>query len=152
MPRRKVRVTHWLDRWIINPIIRAGVEVGLAPRAFALLETTGRKTGRRRVVPVGNGLLGPEFWIVAQDGYDCAYVWNLVANPNVRVKVPRQKWTTGVATVVEGVDGLAKRREIDGHNGVSGRFDGVIFRAVCTELVTVRIDLDVRDRCCADSA
>jgi len=142
MTRRKVRVTHWLDRWIVNPIIRVAVEIGVAPRAFALLETTGRKSGRRRVVPVGNGLTGDQFWIVAQDGYHCAYVRNIVANPTVKVKVVRQPWRSGVARVVEGVDGLAKRREIDERNGFGGRFDGVIFRAVCTELVTVRIDLE----------
>ena len=135
-------MTHWLDRWIVNPIIRVGVELGIAPRAFALLETTGAKTGRRRVVPVGNGLIGDEFWIVAQDGHHCAYVRNLVANPAVRVKVPRRPWRSGTAQVVEGVDGLATRREIDARNGLGGRFDGMIFRAVCTELVTVRIDLE----------
>src|SRR3954470_2387629 len=119
MPRRKVRVTHWLDRWIFNPIIRASVEIGVAPRAFALLETTGRKTGRRRIVPVGNGLVGDDFWIVAQDGFHCAYVWNLVSNPTVKVKVPRRPWRTGIASVVEGVDGVAKRRDIDRRNGLS---------------------------------
>ncbi len=142
MPRRKVRVTHWLDRWVFNPIIRVGVMTGVAPRAFALLETTGRVTGRRRVVPVGNGSLGNEFWIVAQDGYDCAYVRNLMAKPAVRVKVPRRPWRGGVATVVEGVDGRAKRREIDERNGLGGRFDGVIFRAACTELVTIKVELE----------
>src|SRR5690349_16213775 len=110
MPRRKVRVTHWLDRWIVNPIIRAGVEVGLAPRAFALLGTSGRKTGRRRAVPGGNGVVRAECWIVGQDDYERAYVRHLAANPKVRLKVPRQECTTGLPSLVEGLDGLAKRR------------------------------------------
>lgn len=91
---------------------------------------------------MGNGLIGDEFWIVAQDGYQCAYIRNLIADPAVRVRVPRHPWQTGIATVVDGVDGLAKRREIDKRNGVVGRFDGVIFRAAKTDVLTVRIDLD----------
>ena len=49
MRPRKVRVTHWLDRWVINPIVRTAARAGLAPRAVALLETTGRTTAMRRV-------------------------------------------------------------------------------------------------------
>lgn len=141
-PKRKAALTHALDRWVVNPLIRGGVRTGLAPRAFALLETTGRRSGRPRVVPVGNGLDGDEFWIVAQDGRRCAYVLNIEANPAVRVKTPRGPWCTGRAEVVADADGLATRRRIDKANGPSGRFDGVIFRAVRTETVTIRIALD----------
>ena len=140
--RRKVRITHWLDRWIFNPIISAAVRTGISPRAFALLETTGRRTGRARVVPVGNGLDGDQFWVVAQDGHQCAYVRNLLADPNVRVKGPRQPWRQGRAFVAPDVDGHAKRREIDRRNGLSGAVDGLIFRAASTVLVTVKIELE----------
>jgi deazaflavin-dependent oxidoreductase (nitroreductase family) len=138
---RKIALTHGLDRWLVNPVVRAGFRLGLGTRAFALLETTGRRTGQPRIVPVGNGLDGDTFWIVAQDGDRCAYVRNLIADPRVRVRTLRQPWRTGRAVVVDDVDGLAKRAEIDARNGVAGRLDGHVFRAVRTDLVTIRIDL-----------
>jgi deazaflavin-dependent oxidoreductase (nitroreductase family) len=141
-PSRKAALTHGLDRWLVNPIVRAGVRTGLAPKAFALLETTGRHSGQPRLVPVGNGLDRDEFWIVAQDGRRCAYVLNIEANPRVRVRTPRGPWRKGRAEVIPDVDGVAIRRRIDAANGLSGRLDGIIFRAVRTEMVTIRITLD----------
>jgi deazaflavin-dependent oxidoreductase (nitroreductase family) len=58
-----------------------------APRAFALLETTGRRTGARRYTPVANGLTDSTFWLVAAHGTQADYVRNLHANPQVRVKI-----------------------------------------------------------------
>jgi hypothetical protein len=52
-------------------------------------------------------------------------------------------WRSGQASVVEDVDGKAKRREIDARNGLGGRLDGIIFRSVSTDLVTIRIDLQM---------
>ena len=48
-----------------NRLIRLALRAGVAPRAFALLETTGRCTGLARHTPVGNGLDGDTFWLVA---------------------------------------------------------------------------------------
>ena len=62
----------------------------LAPRAFALLETTGRRTGRPRHTPVGNGLIGDTFWLVAAHGEQADYVRNLIAQPRVRIKTGRR--------------------------------------------------------------
>jgi hypothetical protein len=42
--------------------------IGMVPPRYALLETTGRKTGKPRRTPVGNGLVGRQFWIVAEQG------------------------------------------------------------------------------------
>jgi hypothetical protein len=38
----------------------------LVPPTHVLLETTGRRTGRPRQNPVGNGLDGDTLWIVAE--------------------------------------------------------------------------------------
>lgn len=37
--------TTALATYVVNPIVRALVERGLAPPSYAILETTGRKTG-----------------------------------------------------------------------------------------------------------
>ena len=52
-------------------------------------------------------------------------------------------WRSGQASVVEDVDGQAKRREIDARDGIGGRLDGIIFRSVSADLVTIRIGLQM---------
>jgi hypothetical protein len=51
-----------------NRMVRYALRKGLAPKAFALLETTGRRSGLPRHTPVGNGLSGDVFWLVAAHG------------------------------------------------------------------------------------
>ncbi len=137
----RARVTRLSER-LANPIIRTAVRLGIAPRAFALIETTGRRSGLPRRTPVGNGLDGDVFWIVSEHGERAGYVKNLIAKPTVRVKVPRRRWRTGTATIVPNDDGIARRRELDRANGLVGRFDGVIFRASADDVCTIRVDLD----------
>ena len=88
-----------------------------------------------RRVPVGNGLRGDTFWIVAEHGRESAYVKNIEANPRVRVKVGRE-WRDGTAHVLPDDDVRARMRELrrptnDAIVGIAG-----------SDLMTVRIDLD----------
>jgi deazaflavin-dependent oxidoreductase (nitroreductase family) len=129
-----------LEKHLFNPTVKLAVRFGIAPKAFALLETTGRRSGRPRLTPVGNGRDSDVFWLVSEHGTNCDYVKNLVADPNVRVKVGRQ-WFSGIATIVEHDDAFARRRRIDRANGPVGRADGVIFRTLARAPVTIRIDL-----------
>ncbi|MBW0016851.1 MAG: nitroreductase family deazaflavin-dependent oxidoreductase [Mycobacterium sp.] len=131
---------HRLEKYVFNPMFRTALRLGIAPRAFALLETTGRRSGKPRMTPVGNGLDGDVFWLVSEHGTNGAYVKNLLANPQVRIKIGRH-WRTGTATVLNDDDALSRRRDIDNANGLIGRADGVIFRASVSDPATVRIDL-----------
>ena len=54
MRSRKYRIVTAVER-INNRLTRFALRKGMAPRAFALLETTGRRTGLPRHTPVGNG-------------------------------------------------------------------------------------------------
>lgn len=137
----KLRIWRPIEKYLANPLNRVALRLGVAPRAFALLETTGRRTGRTRRTPVGNGLEGDTFWLVAEHGERCHYVHNLLANPNVQVKVGRRR-RSGVASPVRGDDAWARRHAIDRANGLGGRIDGVIFRASATDPLTIRIDLE----------
>jgi len=130
-----------LEKYLINPLVRLGLRLGIAPRAFALLETTGRRSGLPRRTPVGNGLDGNVFWIVSEHGLRCDYVKNLVAHPWVKIKL-RRSWHAGTATLVTDDDALARRRRIDERNGLVGRLDGVVFRASASQPVTIRVDLE----------
>lgn len=78
-----------MEKYLFNPPNRLLLRLGLASKAFALLETTGRRTGKARLTPVGNGLDRSTFWIVAEHGSRSDYVKNLMADPKVRVKVGR---------------------------------------------------------------
>ena len=86
-----------------NRLIRMALRAGVAPRAFALLETTGRRSGLARHTPVGNGLDGDTFWLVAAHGTQADYVRNLQAELRVRVKAaaygaPGRLWCSPAMT------------------------------------------------------
>lgn len=130
----KRTLTTALGTRIINPVVRFLVERGIAPPSYAILETTGRRSGLPQRTPVGNGLDGDTFWIVAEHGRRGAYVRNLQADPRVRVKVGRW-WREGVAHLLPDDDPRERQRTI----GL--RFNAAIVRALGTDLVTVRVDL-----------
>lgn len=138
---RRQAVSRFIERWLVNPVIRALVRSGHAPRAFVVLETTGRKSGQPRQTPVNNCLEGDTFWIIAGHGRQAQYVQNLVADPHVRIKIG-DHWRTGTATVLDDDDAHARRRQIDRRNGIVGRLDAYAFWAVATDPTTVRVDLD----------
>lgn len=140
----KHRVVHFLQKYLFNPPIKFLFAIGLAPPGYALLETTGCKSGKLRHTPVGNALVDRQFWIVAEHGMKAGYVRNIVANPRVRVKRREgfgTRWHTGTAHVLSDDDSrerqrwLAKQLPDSGRNGAAVRFFG-------TQLLTVRIDLD----------
>jgi len=107
---RKYRVVTTLERGS-NRLIRFALRRGFAPRAFALLETTGRRSGLPRHTPVGNGLDGDTFWLVAAHGTQADYVRNLRAEPRVRVKADGL-WRTGTAVILPGDDPRARSRTL----------------------------------------
>ena len=60
-----------------NRVLRWQLRHGLAPRAFALLETIGRRTGKPRPVCVAYGLDGDTFWVIAAHGHQADWVRNI---------------------------------------------------------------------------
>jgi deazaflavin-dependent oxidoreductase (nitroreductase family) len=134
MRSRKYRLVTSLERGN-NRLIRHALRAGVAPRAFALLETTGRRSGLPRQTPVGNGLVGDTFWLVAADGTQADYVRNLQAQPRVRVKVGGV-WCAGTALVLPGDDPAARSRVLP------FQWDAAIGRMMASAPLTIRIDLD----------
>lgn len=131
----KRRASKLLSVRLLNPLMRAALEAGLVPRGWALLETTGRRTGLARRVPVGDGLRDGRFWIVAEHGRHADYVRNIERDPRVRVKV-RGQWRTGTAHVLPGEDPRARLRAL------RRPINDVALRAMASELLVVRVDLD----------
>ncbi len=131
----KRNVSRFITNRLVNPIVRPLLEHGLAPRTHALLETTGRKSGLPRRVPVGNGLRGDHFWVVTEHGRAADYVKNIEKDPRVRVKVGR-RWREGTAHLLPDDDTAARLRFL------KRPVNDALVRVVGTEHMTIRIDLD----------
>jgi len=134
MRSRKYRMVITLERGS-NRLILLALRAGFAPRAFALLETTGRRTGLARHTPVGNGLDGETFWLIAAHGTQADYVRNLQAEPRVRVKADGA-WRSGTAVVLPDDDAAARSRTLP------YQWDAAIGRMMASSPLTIRIDLD----------
>jgi deazaflavin-dependent oxidoreductase (nitroreductase family) len=130
----KRRLSKFSTVRLVNPLVRRLLEAGLFPTTHALLETTGRRSGRPRRVPIGNGLRGDTFWIVTEHGNAADYVKNIRADPRVRVKVGR-RWRSGRAQVVPEEDAEQRLRELD------RPVNDAMLRLVGTEMLVVRVDL-----------
>jgi deazaflavin-dependent oxidoreductase (nitroreductase family) len=134
MRSRKYRVVTMLER-ASNRLIRAALRAGAAPRAFALLETAGRRSGLARHTPLGNGLDGDTFWLAAAHGTQAGYVRNLQAEPRVRVKAGGI-WRAGTAVVLPGDDPAARSRTLPHQR------DAAIGRMMAAAPLTIRVGLD----------
>ncbi|HEX6075766.1 MAG TPA: nitroreductase/quinone reductase family protein [Micromonosporaceae bacterium] len=133
MRTRKYRLVTRMER-LTNRLTRWALRRGLAPGAFALLETTGRRTGLPRHTPVGNGLDGDTFWLVAAHGSQSDYVRNILADPRVRVRVGR-RWRDGTAVVLPGDDPDVRSRTLP------YRWDAALGRLMASTPLTIRVDL-----------
>lgn len=130
----KLRLSKGLTVQVINPVVRRLLEWGVPGTGTALLETTGRRSGLPRRVPVGNGLRGEQFWIVTEHGWSADYVKNIQRDPRVRVKVGR-RWRDGTAYLLPDEDPIARMRWL-------GRLaNDAMVRLLGTEHLVLRIDL-----------
>jgi deazaflavin-dependent oxidoreductase (nitroreductase family) len=127
----KRQLSTALAKYVVNPVTSR--LAGYLP-FWALLETTGRKSGEPRRTPVGNGLEGETFWLVAEHGRRANYIKNIVADPHVRVRVNR-RWRSGVATLLPDDDPIARQTKLRRGNAQFVRLMG-------TDLLSVRIDLE----------
>jgi deazaflavin-dependent oxidoreductase (nitroreductase family) len=130
----KRKTTTALARYLVNPLAKLVAGRRLWP-FHAILETRGRRSGKPRRVPVGNGLDDDVFWIVAEHGRRAGYVRNIAADPRVRVKVGG-RWHDGRAHPVPEDDARERQRRL-GRPG-----NAALVRAMGTDLLTVRVDLE----------
>ena len=140
----KHRIVHLLQKYVLNPPIKTLFALGIVPPGYALLKTIGRNTGKPRRTPVGDGLVGYQFWIVAEHGLKAGYVRNIEHNPGVRLKIPHGilgRWHTGTAAVLVDDDPLERQKWL-GRRLPASRGNAAVVRLMGTGLLTVRIDLD----------
>jgi deazaflavin-dependent oxidoreductase (nitroreductase family) len=106
---------------------------GFTP-GWAVVETTGRRTGQPRRVPVGGALRGDSWWLVAGDAGHSHFVRNIEADPSVRVRV-HGRWRNGTAHPIPEDD---PRRRLLRLNPLNSPFVWIAGR----DLLTLRIDLE----------
>lgn len=130
--RKRARVLS-VQRWLLNPPMKLLVWVGVVP-GHVVLETRGRRSGRRRLTVVGAYREHDTVWIVAEQGRHAAWVCNIEADPSVRVR-HRARWHPARAVVVDDDDPRARLATWDrpGH--------ARLVQALGTQLATVRLDL-----------
>jgi deazaflavin-dependent oxidoreductase (nitroreductase family) len=131
----KRRASTFFSAKLLNPVVRAAARLGLPLPIVVILETHGRRSGKPRRIPVGDGRVGDTLWIVAEHGRKASYVWNIEADPRVRVRVGR-RWRSGTARVLYDDDWRERQRRIP------NKLNSAMVRAMGTEHVTVRVDLD----------
>jgi deazaflavin-dependent oxidoreductase (nitroreductase family) len=131
----KRRASTFVSAKLLNPLVNAVSRAGLPLPMVVILETTGRRSGQPRRNPVGKALEGDTLWVVAEHGRRASYVRNIEANPRVRVRVGR-RWRTGTARVIPDDDWRERQRRMP------NRLNSAVVRAMGTEHVTVRVDLD----------
>ena len=140
----KHQVVHVLQKYALNPPIKLLFALGICAPGCALLETIGRKTGKARSTPVGDALVGRQFWIVAEHGMKAGYVRNIKQSPRVRLKLReglRARWHTGTAHLLWNDDPHAHQGWlVDQVPGSS--MNAAAVRLFGTDLLSVRIDLD----------
>jgi len=140
----KHRIVHTLQKYVLNPPIKLALAVGLPLPGYALLETRGRKTGKPRRTPVGDGRIGNQFWLVAEHGMKAGYVFNMERNQRVRLKLReglKYRWHAGTAHLLSDDDPRERQRWLASDLPSSAGNSRAV-RLFGTQLLTVRIDLD----------
>jgi deazaflavin-dependent oxidoreductase (nitroreductase family) len=139
----KHRIVHTLQKCLLNPPIKLALALGLPLPGYALLETKGRKTGKPRRTPIGDGRLGNQFWPVAEHGMKAGYVRNIQHDPRVRLKLRdglRTRWHTGTAHLLPD-DDPHERQHWLAHQLPSSAGNARAVRLFGTQQLSIRIDL-----------
>ena len=120
----KRRASTFVSAKLFNPLVLAAARAGLPTPSVVILETTGRRSGEPRRVPVTRLVEGDTLWIVTEHGRKAAYVRNIEANPRVRVRIGR-RWRSGRAEIL----------------GPAGEVPAMV-RLMGTDHLTIRVELD----------
>ena len=111
--RRSVARAFWR---IVNPLNRH--LAGLLPW-WVLLETKGRRTGKRRLTPLANGPFDESgILLIAVHGPSSSFAFNIAADPHVRLK-RRGRSYDGTARLVDPDDATLRRFSLYARLGLS---------------------------------
>ncbi|WTZ47056.1 nitroreductase family deazaflavin-dependent oxidoreductase [Nocardia sp. NBC_01388] len=134
---RKFQRERALGRYVMNPAVRALGRIGVRTALAAELETTGRKSGQPRIVPISLLFDESGAWGICQHGLRSGWGLNISADPNVRVR-QGNRWRTGTAVLLPDDDVDARSRTFAPHP-LLAPLARTAFAALETTPVTVRI-------------
>jgi deazaflavin-dependent oxidoreductase (nitroreductase family) len=129
---RKFRRERAIGRYLLNPAVKALGRLGLRTAMATELETTGRKSGQARRVPVSAQFDGEGAWVISQHGTRSGWGRNIADNPNIRIQ-QGNRWRSGVAAFRPDDDVVARGRKF-------GRLGAKVVKTLETTPVSVRID------------
>ena len=129
---RKFRRERAIGRYLLNPTVKAMGKLGLRTTMATELETTGRKSGQARRVPVSAQFDEAGAWVISQHGTRSGWGRNIADNPNVRIQ-QGNRWRNGTAAFRPDDDVVARGRKF-------GRFGAKVVKTLETTPVSVRID------------
>lgn len=124
-----------LQKYLLNPPTKLGVFLGLVP-GHAIIETVGRKTGKRRRTVVGFHQDGETLWVVAEQGRHAGYVRNIESMPQVRVRL-RGRWRNASARLMDDDDPIERLQTFGRERHAR------LVQSMGTSLLSIRIDLHV---------
>ena len=129
---RKRRRIRRIQRYALNPPMKALAWAGMPP-GNVLVETLGRRTGKRRRNAVGMKTADDIGWVVAEHGLHSGWVRNIEAHPQVAVRIAR-RWRPARAEIVADDDPQVRLQGFGrwSHSAAVRRFG--------TDLTTVRFD------------
>ncbi|MDT7792013.1 MAG: hypothetical protein QOD59_1449 [Mycobacterium sp.] len=139
--QRKFKFERRMGRIVMNPLVAALDKVGVRSQLVVELETTGRKSGEPRRVPLAGRTDDKGLWVISQHGRRAGWAYNIEANPKVRVRVNNQ-WRSGTATFEPDDDVRARARSFGGASKLSQSATVLTMRAMESDPISVRIAFD----------
>jgi deazaflavin-dependent oxidoreductase (nitroreductase family) len=134
----KFKFERQLGRTVMNPMVAALGRVGVRSSLVVELETTGRKSGKPRRVPLAGRADDKGVWVISQHGRRAGWAHNIAADPKVRVRVNDQ-WRSATATFEPDDDVRARARSFGGDGKLSQSATALTMRAMESDPISVRI-------------
>jgi deazaflavin-dependent oxidoreductase (nitroreductase family) len=135
---RKFRRERLVGRYFANPTVKLLSRLGIRTTFATELETTGRKSGERRRVPVSANFDDAGAWVISQHGRRSGWALNITADPKVLIR-QRNQWRAGVARF-EPDDDPAVRASTFATSRLMAPMVRATFRALQSDPISVRID------------
>lgn len=134
---RKFRFERLMGRYVANPTVLALNRIGIRTTLATELETTGRRTGRLRRVPVAAAFDGTGAWLISQHGTRSGWASNIIADPQVRIR-EGDRWRSGTARLEPDDDVEARARGFASHPAFAA-LTAATFRALQSAPISVRV-------------
>lgn len=134
---RKFQLERAIGRHVANPTVRALGRLGVRTSLATEIETTGRKTGLRRRVPVSAAFDSTGAWVISQHGRRSGWGANIASNATVSIR-QGDRWRRGTAAFVPDDDVRARAATFATHPALEPLAVAVA-RASATTPISVRI-------------